>query len=212
MRYLAVLLVFSTFLFSCKKKYHVVGRVLNPITGEGFPNVKVEFSRTTFDAIPGGDEEVVSTLTDANGNYSLEYKGRAERVKLDGLSSLYELGTLKEGVYQQALQLEAKKTMEVNWHAVPYGKLKTNVNNITCEGTNDVININVKYRIDPSNQIFQPGIHYGCYNYSGPPSSDIPMGYYDFTWTVTKTSTGTNTFTGEVSVPAGGIGEFTINY
>jgi hypothetical protein len=196
MRYLAVLLVLSTFLFSCKKKYHMVGRVINPITGEGIANAKVKFSRTTFDELPGGDEEVANTLTDLNGNYDLEFKGRAEVVKLEVDAGLHELGTLKEGGYQQALQLEAKKTMEVNWHAVPYGQLKTNVT----------------YRVNPSDQIFQPGIHYGCYNYSGPPSSNIPMGYYDFTWTVTKTSTGTNTFTEEVFVPAGGIGEITINY
>ena len=70
----------------------------------------------------------------------------------------------------------------------------------------------VKYRANPSKQIFQPGIHYGCYNYWGPPSSNIPMDYYDFSYTITKLSTGKNTFTREVFVPAGGIGEITIDY
>ena len=210
MRKLIILLAITFLLISCNKKYHVVGRVFNPITGEGFPNVKVEFSRSTG-GLPGGDEEVISTLTDANGNYSLEYKGRAERVKLDGLSNLYELGTLKEGVYQQALQLEAKKTMEVNWHAVPYGQLKTTLTNISCEDASDVIILDATYRSKPNSGLFGTGTYNGCYN-NTTTSSNIPMGYYDFTWTVTKTSTGTNTFTGSVFVPAGGIGEITINY
>ena len=181
---------------SCNKKYHAVGRVYNPITGEGIANAKVKFSRSTTGELPGGFEEVISTLTDANGNYELEYKGRVERVKLEVNENFYELGTLDGGEYLKEIRIEPKKTQEIDWHAVQYGKLQTNV----------------KYRINPNKQIFQPGIHYGCYNYSGPPSSNIPMGYYDFTWTVTKTSTGTNTFTEEVFVPAGGIGEITINY
>ena len=130
MKKIMLLLILSTLLISCNKKYHVVGRVLNPITGEGFPNIKVEFIRGNLDGLAGGDEEAASTLTDADGYYGLEFKGRAERVKISDDGTYYVLGTLKEGVYQQALQLEAKKTMEVNWHVVSYGNYSLEVNNV----------------------------------------------------------------------------------
>ncbi len=102
--------------------------------------------------------------------------------------------------------------MNVDYHAVLYGKLKLNIHNISCEDIQDEIIIDRKYRHDPNNSIYIPITLMGCYNQEGIPSTDIPMGYYDITWTVTKTSSGTNTFTGEVFVPEGGIGEFTINY
>lgn len=87
----------------------MVGRVINPITGEGIANAKVKFSRTTFDELPGGDEEVANTLTDLNGNYDLEFKGRAEVVKLEVDAGLHELGTLKEGVINKPFNLKQKK-------------------------------------------------------------------------------------------------------
>jgi len=101
--------------------------------------------------------------------------------------------------------------MWLDWHVLPYGKLKTTVNNISCEGSSDAIETYFKHRINLPNPIFQPGNISGCYNNTNT-SSNIPMGYYDIIWTVTKPSTGTNTFTGEVFVPENGIGEFTINY
>ena len=204
------LVFIAALLISCKKKYHVVGRAYNPITGQGLANLKVEFIKTNTE-FPGGYDEVASTWTDANGNYEIEYKGRAERVKLDGSGGYYGLGTLYNGSYEQAIILEHKKTQEIDWHLVGYGQLTTTLTNISCEDANDVIVLNATYRAKPSATIFGTGTYDGCYNNTST-SSDIPMGYYDFTWTVTKTSTGTNTFTGEVFVPEGGIGEITINY
>ena len=197
MRYLAVLLVLSTFLFSCKKKYHMVGRVFNPITGEGIANAKVKFSRTTFDAIPGGDEEVANTLTDSNGNYDLEFKGRAEVVKLD--ASLYELGTLKEGVYQQALQLEAKKTMEVNWHAVQYGNYSLEVNNVNCGGGGDTIIINQQNQVESLLNIDWTLV--GCSGYTTT-MQKTPMGWRYIYWTVIRGGV-SSSFSDQIFIGAG---------
>ncbi len=205
------LVFIAALLISCKKKYHVVGRAYNPITGQGLANLKVEFIKTNTE-FPGGYDEVDSTWTDANGNYEIEYKGRAERVKLDGPEGYYGLGTLYNGSYEQAVILEHKTTQQIDWHVVGYGKLKLNIYNGSCEDAQDKIIIDRNYRHDPNNSIYIPITLMGCYNEEGIPSTEIPMGYYDITWTVTKTSTGTNTFTGEVFVPEGGIGEFTINY
>ncbi len=210
MKKLLVLLSIFLLLISCKDKHHVVGRVYTPITGQGIANVKVEFLKSTA-SLPGGYKEVASTLTDANGNYELEYKGIASRVQTETYD-LYFLGSLQEGSYKTAMLLDHKETQEIDWHVVGYGKLKLNIYNGSCEDAQDEVIIDRKYRHDPNNSIYIPITLMGCYNKEGIPSSDIPMGYYDITWTVTKTSTGTNTFTGEVFVPEGGIGEFTINY
>jgi len=211
MKKLLCLLIIPVLLISCNKKYHVIGRVYNPVTGEGLANVKVEFFKSNV-GLSTGYSEVASTLTDGNGNYDLEYKGKAENVKLELDASLYQLGNYYEGNYQTVRGLEPKKTQQIDWHAVPYGKLKLNIHNNSCENPQDKIVIDRKYRHDPNNSIYTPITLLGCHNEDGTPSSNIPMGYYDITWTVTKTSTGTNTFTGQVFVPAGGVGEITINY
>jgi len=62
-----------------------------------------------------------------------------------------------------------------------------------------------------NNSVYSPVTISDCYNAAGTPAR-VPMGYYDITWTVTKPSSGTNTFTGKVFVPGNDIGEFTINY
>ena len=71
-------------LISCTKfgkNVTVKGRVLNPITGEGIPNVELELLRGTG-GLPGGYKSVKSTKTDASGNFEiqLDFRGFAKGV------------------------------------------------------------------------------------------------------------------------------------
>ncbi len=63
---------------SCTKfaKYvYVDGRVYNPITGEGIPNIPIRLYRNTIDSkdpLGIGSKTLETTTTDANGYYKVE--------------------------------------------------------------------------------------------------------------------------------------------
>lgn len=179
------LLILLVLLISCNKKYHVIGRVYNPITGEGLANVKVEFFRSTVGEIPAGNEEITSTLTDANGYYDLAYKGRAENIKLELDGSLYELGNFYNGSYQTVRGLEAKKTQEIDWHALPYGQIITHTENVNCSGPTDSMQVRGKTDYTPWTEF---GFVYriGCYNHTSSSPSKVPMGYRYYETKVTR--------------------------
>lgn len=151
-------------------------------------------------SLSGGNDDVKTVYNDANGYYELDHTSVGARYVgcfLDNYQ-YYRVGWIRDGENEgvSAVEVSKGKFTYLDYQVVQYGKIKTNV----------------KYRVNPSDQIFQPGTYYGCFSSSGTSSPVIPVGYYDFTWTVTKPSTGTDTFTGEVFIPAGGIGEITINY
>ena len=214
------LILFSLFVFfSCTKfgkNITVNGKVINPITGQGLPNLEVSLQRSKLFGFPSsGVKTLKTTTTNSEGYFNIDALNHSHydyvvRVNTGGL---YDLGWYHDGEYKgtDTYGVDVGKVTNVDFHAVPYGKLKSNVNNISCEGPTDTLNIYFKYRLKINNPIFQPGEIYGCFTNSST-SSSIPMGFYDVTWTVTKPSTGTNTFTGEVFVPENGIGEITINY
>jgi len=118
------ILLFLLLFTSCKKEYHAFGKVSNPVTGNGLAGVKVEFFKFTG-GLPGGFEEVTSALTDANGNYDLKHKKTAGFVKLELGPELYLLGSLQNSTYQTALSLKRGESLNIDWHALPYGQLTT---------------------------------------------------------------------------------------
>ena len=204
--------------FGCTKagkNISVRGRVYNPVTNEGIPNIEITLMKEEQLSISGGNKAVKTVYTDANGYYELDHASISSRYIgcfLDN-DQYYRIGWIYEGenIGKHTTFVNKGKYTYLDYQIVPYGKIKTNLNNISCEGSTDVINISVKYRVNPNDHIFQPGTYYGCVNLSSTPT-EIPMGHYDFTYTVTKPSTGSNTFTQEVFVPEGGIGEITIDY
>lgn len=219
MRVLFYISLIGILFFGCTKagkNISVRGRVYNPVTNEGIPNIEIRLLKDEgVPSLSGGSEAVKTVYTDANGYYELDHVSISSRYVgcfLDN-NQYYRIGWIYEGenIGKHTTFVNKGKYTYLDYQVVPYGKIKANVNNISCEGSTDVININVKYLTNPGDQIFQPGTYYGCVNLSSTPT-EIPMGYYEYTWSVTKTSTGTNTFTQEVFVPTGGIGEITIDY
>jgi hypothetical protein len=181
-----LLIAISLLIFSCNKKYHVVGRVYNPVNGEGLANVKVELLQDNFGGIDGGgSKEVATTLTDANGNYDLSFKGQADYIQLELYGDLYQLGNYYEGSYHTVRHLEPKKTQQIDWHVVPYGLYNAHVENVNCAGQTDSMQLRKKYQYDDYGQYWSP-YRVGCYNSTSTQPLTLPMGYYYFETKVTR--------------------------
>ncbi len=107
--------IILTLLFSCTKfgkTYRVKGKVINPITGEGFAGAEVSLSRNTI-GIPGGSKVQKTVKTDENGNFDISKLAvRNDGVAVLGIANsefdIYRIGWTKDGGKTFALGMGAK--------------------------------------------------------------------------------------------------------
>ena len=188
MKKIIYLFVFSFLFLSCQK-YHVSGRVYNPVNDEGLAGVKIVFLKTDYGSIPGGYKEVASTLTDANGYYDLKYKGKAERVKINPSPelNLYLLGNFSEGQYKTEMLLNRGKNQVIDFHAVPYGEEEIHYNNINCIGVGDTLKqyFDGSYIPYANVQIGLYGYVTGCVDVTTNPVR-FPMGERYYHWEIIR--------------------------
>lgn len=205
--------------FSCTKfgkNVTIKGKVLNPITGEGIPNVEVELLKTTA-GLPGGNKGVKSTYTDANGNFEISKSGLGSywlacRVSGD----YYEIGWIENGINVTSstgnLNVKKGKTMHVDFHAVTYGKLQRHIKNINCTSENDQIKIYYD-GAEYNDNLYSIGLLTtldGCIDITTTPLK-ISSGNKYFHWEVTKNGV-TNTYYDTVFVQDTGITTLDIFY
>jgi hypothetical protein len=193
MRRNVFLFLLFALVFSCTKfgkNVTIKGKVLNPITGEGIPNVEVELLKTTA-GLPGGNKGIKSTYTDANGNFEISKGGLGSywlacRVSGD----YYEIGWIENGINVTSstgnLNVKKGKTMHVDFHAVPYGKLQIKIKNQSCFDSNDELKIFRTHSIlNFYDNVPNPAVYSGCIDQVGN-MNPAPMGWYKYSGTVTK--------------------------
>ncbi len=179
------------------KNVTVKGRVLNPLTGEGIPDVDVVLIRNTFGQLPGGIKIIKSVTTDANGNFELSKFTLSQPViRVDTRGLYYNIGWWNGDSYStfQKYPVKIGKTMKMEYHAVPYGTMQIYYKNSACFDSNDQLKLYFdggKY----DNYMLNPGLFTtldGCIDVL---SSVIKgtMGEKYFHWEVTKNGI-TNTY------------------
>jgi len=185
----AVLLSMACLLYSCTKfgkNITVKGRVLNPITGEGYSGATVELIRTQNLQYEGGYKELKHTITDQNGAFEISayYAGTVwAQVQVGG----YNLGWLYNGKYYSMIQVTKGKVMHMDYHIVPYGKLQIRMKNISCFNNLDKVAIYFDGEYMDT-KTFMKGLlyeKYGCVDVLDSPVKTT-MGNKYFHWIVTK--------------------------
>ena len=183
--------IILTLLFSCTKfgkTYRVKGKVINPITGEGFAGAEVSLSRNTI-GIPGGSKVQKTVKTDENGNFDISKLAvRNDGVAVLGLANsefdIYRIGWTIDGGKTFALGMGAKfgKTIHADYYAVPYGELKYTINNINCFDVTDTLVITTTYQIPSAfyDENLNTSTYLGCFQYFGNVYSKLPMGWHFF--------------------------------
>ena len=145
-----LLLLLMAFCFStCTKpgkNITIIGKVENPVTGDGISGVEIWLLKTTW-GINGENKAVKTVFSDENGNFELnKLSVRAESVRIGNMhGDYYAIGWYRDGEYVTegtTLPIKKGKKMYVDFHAVPYGKYRIKINNINCQGANDTIIIN----------------------------------------------------------------------
>jgi hypothetical protein len=219
MKKIIFLFTMSFLLCTCTKfgkNVTIKGRVLNPITGEGIPNVELELLRGTG-GLPGGYKSVKSTKTDASGNFEISKGGLSTYSLACRVSSdYYQIGWIKDGVnVTQAtgnLNIKKGKTMHVDYHAVPYGELSLNIKNENCTSSNDLLKLYFDGGLYDG-YTFNSGLITtlsGCIDIPGTPVKST-IGKKYFHWEVTKNGI-TNTVYDTIFVEPIGITTLNIFY
>src|SRR5690606_17662785 len=107
------------------KNITVKGRVLNPITNEGYEGATVELIRSKYLQYSGGFKELKHTTTNQNGEFEISaYHAGAVLVQVQ--ASGYKLGWLHDGKYYFRTVVKKGKITQMDYHLVPYGSVQMN--------------------------------------------------------------------------------------
>jgi len=213
MKKLTILIIIG--LFSCSKpgkNVGVKGRVVNPITNEGMPNVEVILLTSESLSLPGGFKKIKSTKTDENGNFEI-YALRVFKpvwVQAEILNE-YGVGWFSDGAYISdgfRANVNKGKKMLADFHAVPYGKYRIIINNLNCQGPTDTIIITRQNQV--GSFLGNPWTLTGCDGYATS-WNDVPMGNIYTHWKVTRNGV-TTEFNDTVFLNAGQELEYILDY
>ena len=193
----------------------VKGRVVNPITGEGFASAKLVLYRSTLD-FPSGQKSVKETTTDEEGYFEISKASlyKCYLVCNDvGISDYYPIGwEQKDDVpLFDAFTISVKKgkVMHADYYAVPYGNYKYTIKNTSCFDQTDTLVLNIKYQIP--NVSDNSTTYTGCYEYIGSVYTKRPMGWYFFTGYYKKNNVVT-IFSDSIYIDNGGFHEWIFEY
>ena len=196
------------------KNVYVDGRVYNPITGEGIPNIPIRLYRNTIDSkdpLGVGSKTLETTTTDANGYYKVEHLSTPFNKVWIRLNSLdyYPIGWVDFGNTGEVGVKKGKKN-HLDYQMVPYGEIKISVHNINCQGPNDTLIYKRNYVSDNGISVFQPFTLTGCYDNDGA-FAKVPSGNYSIEWTVIRNGI-INSFSHILTVPGNGQVTYNIDY
>ena len=199
---------FILLLFSCAKdgkNIYVEGRVVNPVTGEGIPNIKMELWKLTATVSGSGiDGKIVKeVMTDDQGNFVLDHNGSLFNAYLVRLT--YELDNTNGIGYHRVgwkdangnilqghnLEVDKGQYMNVRYELVPYGKMRVWHRNLNCFNSNDSIHI---FRVDEFHYTDGDYKRYGCIIDEQQGYYSVPMGDVFLSWTVYRENNSPQTF------------------
>jgi hypothetical protein len=210
----SVLLLVSCTKFG--KNVTVKGRVVNPITGEGIPDIRVFMYKATNTSLPADYKTVKEVNTGSDGSFELNKLGLSKYyVKCDVPGDYYMIGwEEKDGISlfdKFTLSVKKGKTMNADFHVVPYSNLILDIQNVNCGGSGDTMYFRKKWLGYTDFEGSYSTARTGCYSYTSPAAFQIPMGTYVYETKVIRSGITTYVYD-TVVVPETGIATIDIDY
>ncbi|MCC6701509.1 MAG: hypothetical protein IT221_08295 [Fluviicola sp.] len=125
---------------------------MNPITGEGIPDVEMKLLKSTL-GLPGGKKSVKEATSNSDGFFEISKSGlNVYYLQCNTSADYYELGWFENGQQISTaatdFKLKMGKTLHADFYAVPYGQLHWHIQNVNCEGSTDTMWYKIKYQYD----------------------------------------------------------------
>ena len=216
-----LIIISLLFLFSCVKdgkNIYVEGRVVNPVTGEGIPNITLDLRKQVPD--PGGsgsDSKTVKTvLSDQNGYFTIAHNGSLFNSYIIHMSNSNGIGYHVAGWKDASgtsiggynLEVDKGQYMNVRYELVPYAEFKVDAYNVNCFDQTDTMLLYKQNQIGSLQE--GPWIYPGCNSFLGG-YNKVPMGKIYFSWHVIRNGI-TNIYSDTIYLDEGEQETFTINY
>lgn len=165
-------------------------------------------------SLPGGFKEIKHTYTDGNGEFEINASRLGTIwVQIQSGSDLYVLGWYQNGEYISdnfRTTAQKRKTMEADFHLVPYSYSKLIINNVNCQGPSDLFKLYRQNQLGTLDGSFG-WVHEGCVYWETNGYSEILMGDVYYKWEVTRGGN-TEIFYDTIFYPAGESITYEINY
>ena len=216
----SIALISFIFLLGCTKvgkNVTIKGRVLNPVTGEGIQDAEVKILKTAG-GFNGGFKAIKTVKSNSDGSFeisklSLEHCYVVCHTPLD--VNYYQIGWEKKASVPLhdsfTISVKKGKTMHADYYAVPYAHIQLKIENVNCQGPADHF---VLYAEGTEVDMSVNGVmidKMGCYQYTAPSHSKIPMGKRYYRWEVTRSGV-TNTYYDTLYFAENEYKTFEINY
>ena len=167
----------------------IKGKVINPLTNVTYEGIKVQLVKSQSFSLPGGFKEIKHTFTDENGEFELNATRLGDVwVQAQSGSDLYVLGWYQDEEYISSnfrTTAQKRKTMEADFHVVPYSFAKLIINNVNCQGPDDLFVLFRENQLGTIDDIFG-WEHEGCVYWETNGYSEILMGEVYYRWEVTR--------------------------
>ena len=205
---IALFLCLSLFLFSCKKERTIHITAKNAVTGAPYEGLTYYVVQEKTGGYNGEKFKTVASGTlDANGeayftkkltkDYSYAVRVEQPANTCYNKQITYYFGD--EGVFEAPFEF------------AECAYLKFRYNNISCFDSNDHIEVTRITNLDGYTGFYNPAIYDGCTDYTMPNFVQVPMGYWIFSWSVTKNGI-TNNFTDTVYLSPNEYKYYEFNY
>ena len=202
-------LVLTLVIASCGKKRTIHITATNGATGEPYAGLQyfVVSSTTT------GDGEKYKT--EKSG--FLNENGEATEVVREKQFRTYAVRVVEpeNSCYNKEITMYFGGANDKNGHFdfvfAECAYLKFRYQNISCQGASDHIEITRITNLDGYTGFYNPAVYDGCIDYTMPDYVQVPMGYWYFSWDVTKNGI-TNSFSDTIFLNVGEQKYYEFNY
>jgi len=179
-------------IFSCRREENreitVNGQVINRITGQPIPNVKVKLYNCENSSFYIGTCNTVSTVyTDMNGRFTFQYTKNPGRYYSCELNENNYYSSNPDYGINNRVELSSNSAQTIQLNAAPNCGIKLKIYNTSCFDTNDHF---ILFRQNQISNFYwgSPFEMNACTSHEGLSFGAFPMGNYYFHWQVTKNS------------------------
>ena len=170
MRIVIMILLGALLLPSCGKKRTIVITATNAATGERYPGLEYSVVSSRVGAVNG--EAVVELHEKRNRRYAVRVVEPANTCYNKQINMFFDSPFDENGHF--------------NFEFAECAYLKFRYNNVNCIDANDHIVVTRVSNLSGYTGFNNPAIYNGCQDYTMPNFVQVPMGYWFFTWEVTK--------------------------
>lgn len=195
------LLPLIVLLFSCAKERTIKVSAINPATDVGYADLRITIYASKTGANGEKLTKVYEGYLNENGEVYATFKVKKGRYYVIKCQSPPNVNVCYTNNTTYTYDIHDPNNKEFIFEIAPCAQLKLNIQNVNCEGPNDLLNFKNKYNYTEWGSGWSTD-RLGCYTYESPEYFEVPAGWRIYQWRVIRPS-GTIIYTDSIYLNAG---------